>query len=93
MNALQFREFRVETMTYLKEWENEIEEKVINIFEKWEKCTLVIVYVKKERTVSDTYGLPYTSTRDYAGIWNTNVDVRLKSDKHYKSLSGLYGSR
>lgn len=71
-------------MTYLKEWENGIEEKVINIFAKWEKNNLTIVYGKRERTVADTYGLPYTSSGECAGLWNTNVDARLKNDKQWR---------
>lgn len=71
-------------MTYLKEWKDGIEEKVINIFSRWEKKNLVIVHGDRERTTSDTYGLPYTSSGFCAGLWNSNVDARLKTDEQWQ---------
>lgn len=41
---------------------------------------LEIVHGKRERNVELTYGLPYTSSGEYAAIWNTNVDARSKDD-------------
>lgn len=42
--------------------------------------TLQIVHGRREKTVEFTYGLPYTSSGEYAAIWNTNVDARSNDD-------------
>lgn len=42
--------------------------------------SLRIVHGKRERNVELTYGLPYTSSGEYAAIWNTNVDARSNDD-------------
>lgn len=68
---------------FKKEWTNGTEEKVIKIFSKWERKNLIITYGRREKTVSDTYGLPYTSSSSFAMISNCNVEAELKADKEY----------
>lgn len=76
---------------FLNNWENvegytfeEIQSKVINTFAKWEKSNLIITTGQRERTTSDTYGLPYTSSGSFAGLGcHCNVNAVLKADKNF----------
>lgn len=71
-------------MEFKKEF-NDIEiEKMINIFARWEKQYLTITHGQREKTTSYTYGLPYTSSGDFAGLWNTNVEAVLKTDLQWE---------
>ena len=78
-------------MNFRKDWETidgftyeEVVNRVINIFAKWEKSNLIITYGRRERTTSDTYGLPYTSSASFAGLGcHCNVNAVLKSDNNY----------
>lgn len=78
-------------MNFRKDWETidgftyeEVVNRVINIFAKWEKSNLIITYGRRERTTSDTYGLPYTSSGVFASLGcHCNVNAVLKSDNNY----------
>jgi hypothetical protein len=54
--------------------ENEIK-RAIRLFDSWESQNLIITHGNRERTVELTYGLPYTSSSDYAMLNNTNVEA------------------
>jgi len=78
-------------MKFRKDWEKiesftyeEIVNRVTNIFAKWEKSNLKITYGRRERTISDTYGLPYTSSSGCAMLSNTNVEAVLIKEPEYK---------
>lgn len=61
----------------IKEWTDyENQYKIAVAAVKWLDKRLRIVHGKRERNVELTYGLPYTSSGEYAAIWNTNVDAR-----------------
>ena len=65
----------------IKEWTDyENQYKIAVAAVKWLDKHLKIVHGKRERNVELTYGLPYTSSGEYAAIWNTNVDARSLSD-------------
>lgn len=72
------------TKQYKKEFDNKEIEKIIHLFARWERNNLVITHGLREHIISDTYGLPYTSSGNCAGIWNTNVESVLKSDRQWK---------
>lgn len=79
------------TKNFRKNWEaidgftyEEVINRVTNIFAKWEKTNLIITYGRRERITSDTYGLPYTSSGDFASLGcHCNVNAVLKSDGNY----------
>lgn len=54
--------------------ENEIK-RAIRLFDTRESQNLIITHGKRERTSNLTYGLPYTSSSDYAMLSNTNVEA------------------
>ena len=65
----------------IKEWTDyENQYKIAVSAVKWLDKSLRIVHGKRERNVELTYGLPYTSSGEYAAIWNTNVDARSNDD-------------
>ena len=65
----------------IKEWTDyESQYKIAVAAVKWLDKHLKIIHGKRERNVELTYGLPYTSSGEYAAIWNTNVDARSLSD-------------
>lgn len=65
----------------IKEWTDyENQYKIALAAVKWLDKHLKIVHGKRERNVELTYGLPYTSSAEYAAIWNTNVDARSNDD-------------
>ena len=69
---------------FKSEW-NDAELKMANkAFATWERQNLRITHGDRERNAEDTYGLPYTSSSSFAGIWNTNVEAVLKSDEQYR---------
>lgn len=67
-------------MGLLKDFDESMTNKLIRKFSHWESENLVIVHGKHERTVEDTFGLAYTSSSAYAGLWNTNVKAVYASD-------------
>ena len=78
-------------MKLRKDWEKiegftyeEVINRVINIFAKWERQNLKITCGNREKTTSDTYGLPYTSSACFAALGcHCNVNAVLKSDNNY----------
>lgn len=78
-------------MKFRKDWETidgftyeEVKNRVTNVFAKWEKSNLIITRGRRERTTSDTFGLPYTSSGVFASLGcHCNVNAVLKSDKNY----------
>ena len=65
----------------IKEWTDyDNQYKIAVAAVKWLDKRLRIVHGKRERNVELTYGLPYTSSGEYAAIWNTNVDARSNDD-------------
>ena len=67
---------------FLTEWDNveDITKKIMAVFSPWEKRNLAIVHGKREQTTEDTYGLPYTSSSEFAMLGNTNVDAVLRKN-------------
>lgn len=70
-------------MKLKKEWTEAEHKAVINMFIKWERSNLTITHGHRDRTVEDTYGLPYTSSSGFAMISNTNVMAELKEDRNF----------
>lgn len=62
--------------------------KAIRVFSKWESENLKIVTGKKHSNVSDTYGLAYTSSSAFAGLWNCNT-IAESSKKENFFFDGL----
>ena len=69
---------------FKKEWTDDELRKVIRKFSLWAPAHLKITYGMRERTIEDTYGLPYTSSGECAGIWNTNVEAVLSADQTFR---------
>ncbi len=67
-------------MELLKNFHNADIEDLIEKFSKWESDNLILTYGKRENNVQDTYGLPYTSSGIYAGLWCTNVQAVYAED-------------
>lgn len=62
----------------------EVEKKVVNLFARWEKSNLKITAGRRERTTSDTFGLPYTSSASFASLGlYCNVNAVLRSDENF----------
>jgi hypothetical protein len=76
-------------MNKLKDWfpiENDVNatsEKVIKAFEKWYKTNITITH-GEGKNVEYIFGLPYTSSSDYAGLWNCQAEAYLNSDPQWK---------
>ena len=67
-------------MKFKKEWTEAEHKAVINALSKWERSNLTITHGNRERTVEDTYGLPYTSSSGCAMLSNTNVLAKLNGN-------------
>ncbi len=66
-------------MKLLKEW-NDVEvtgKKVLNAFNCWRISNLRITN-GKGYTLEDIFGFPYTSSSDYAAIWNCQAIAKYK---------------
>ena len=68
-----------------KEWDNpkQDEKKVLKDFKNNLYKNLIIECGTVEKDLSFTFGFPYTSSSDFAAIWNTNTQTKLKN-------TGLY---
>lgn len=71
----------------LKDWYtdnhgDEREKRVKEVFSKWYKRNLVIVR-GEGRTVEDIFGLPYTSSSDFAALWNCQAKAYYKDDERF----------
>lgn len=63
-------------MKFIKEWtdfENQ-QKQVFSAFQKWEKFNLSITNGCNRGNIENKYGLPYTSSGAFAGVWNTNCE-------------------
>ena len=75
-------------MNKLKDWfpiENDVdatEKKVVKAFNRWYKANLTITH-GEGKDVYEIFGLPYTSSSDYAGIWNCQAEAYLNSDPQW----------
>lgn len=67
-------------MNCKKEFSNEDARNLIKAFSKWEH-NLTIPPEYREKTIELTYGLPYTSSSSYAGLWCTNAPATYKDDE------------
>lgn len=76
-------------MNKLTDWfpiENDVEateKKVLRAFEKWYRNNITITR-GKDRTAELTFGFPYTSTSDYAAVWNCQAEAYLNEDPQWK---------
>ena len=76
-------------MKKLTDWfpiENDVEKtgkKVIKAFEKWYKGNITITH-GDGRNVEYIFGLPYTSSSDYAALWNCQGEAYLNEDPQWK---------
>ena len=65
----------------IKEWTDyERQCKIVVAAVKWLDRYLHIVHGRREKNVELTYGLPYTSSGEFAAIWNTNVNAVSRDD-------------
>ena len=60
-----------------------VEKKAIRAFERWYKANLTIIH-GSGRNVEEIFGLPYTSSSDWAAIWNCQAEAYLNSDPQWK---------
>lgn len=76
-------------MRKIKDWyeiEYDVEatsRKVIRAFERWYKANLRITHGSGQN-VNYIFGLPYTSSSDYAALWNCQAEAELKADPQWK---------
>ena len=76
-------------MKRLTDWypiENDVEktsEKVIKAFKNWYKGNITITH-GSGRDVEEIFGLPYTSSSDWAALWNCQAEAYLNSDSQWK---------
>ena len=76
-------------MRKIKDWymiEQDVEAtscKVVKAFEKWYKGNLRITH-GSGNNVELLFGLPYTSSSDYAALWNCQAEAELKADPQWK---------
>ena len=79
----------VKYVTFKKEWNDSETHKMNNALENLFLGELLTDHrgnTKKMRTFEDIelfFGLPYTSSGEYAGVWNTNTEYHLDIDKEY----------
>ena len=76
---------RVEKM---KEWYGDNkgyarERDVIETLAKWYAKGNLILKRGSGRTVEEIFGLPYTSTSDYAAVWNCQAEAVWKENPNY----------
>jgi hypothetical protein len=71
-------------MNFLKDWNDEQHKTALRKFKDWERHNLIVTYGKREYNPENTYGLPYTSSGDYAGLWNTNVIAVYSKNRNYR---------
>ncbi len=65
------------------QWTDNEYNKALKVFSTWEKENLILTYGKRDKNEEYTYGLPYTSSSNFAMISNTNVEAVLKTDNQY----------
>lgn len=74
--------------TKLKEWyfDNagyERERNVVDIFQRWFNKGNLVLKLGSGRNVEEIFGLPYTSTSDYAAVWNCQAIATLKGKPNW----------
>lgn len=67
-------------MKLIKDFDEAMTNKLIRKFSHWEFSNLNIKHGKRESNVELTYGLAYTSSSEYAGLWNTNTSAVYATD-------------
>ena len=72
----------------IKEWYfdnkgNEREAQCIKALTKYWRAGNIVVTRGLGRTAELTFGLPYTSSSAYAGIWNCQAEAHLKGDPNW----------
>lgn len=45
--------------------------------------SLELLHGEREKTAAETFGLPYTSSGDFAAVWNCNTEARLRGTRLY----------
>lgn len=76
-------------MNKLQDWfelEQDVDatsKKVIKAFEKWYKTNITITHGDGKNT-EYIFGLPYTSSSDYAALWNCQGEAYLNEDPQWK---------
>ena len=72
-------------MKLLKEW-NDVEvttNKVLKLFNNWRMSNLVIIR-GEGRTLEDKFGFPYTSSSDFAAIWNCQGEAEYRWNPEWR---------
>ena len=74
-------------MKLMKDWYKETSSgyetirDAIGTLKSWvDKGNLEITYPRTWKDMSDCFGLPYTSTSDFAAIWNCQADAHYKGN-------------
>ena len=57
--------------------------KVIKAFERWYKDNITVTN-GSGRNAEEIFGLPYTSSSDYAALWNCQGEAYLNEDPQWK---------
>lgn len=76
-------------MNKIKEWfdiEHDVERtsnRALKAFERWYRGNITITH-RSGRDVEEIFGLPYTSTSDWAGLWNCQAEAYLNEDPQWK---------
>ena len=76
-------------MKRIKEWFDimhdveEVSDQAIKAFTNWYKRNITITH-GSGRDVEEIFGLPYTSSTDWAGLWNCQADAYLNEDPQWK---------
>lgn len=76
-------------MKKLKDWydiEHDVSttsERVTKTFEKWYKRNITITH-GSGKTAEYIFGLPYTSSSEYAALWNCQAEAYLNNDPQWK---------
>ena len=72
-------------MKLKKEWNNveETTKKLLRLFDFWRISNLQITR-GKDRGLEDTFGFPYTSSSEYAAIWNCRAEAEYRWNPEWK---------
>lgn len=70
---------------FLKSWDDfeTLQDKALKAFAKWWRFNLEITHGREIGTI-ETFGFPYTSSSDFAAIWNSNCEAIYKWDSHFQ---------
>ena len=80
-------------MRFLEDWfpvDHDVEKTIKeaeNVFSRWYKANIIIKH-GYGKNVEEIFGFPYTSSSEWAGIWNCNAVATLKADSDW-SFKGL----